>query len=310
MIFHRPLTPTRRHLGTAATVAFGIAGAIIALGEYGHRQITYAHRNDFRDDPANWGLGAAEEIDLHSRDGLRLHSWLFRAPEATATVIVLHGHGGNKHTSLPLAQMLYPRFNVMLLDHRGHGESDGGRTTIGYEERLDVHAAVDLLLARDLGPVGIFGTSMGGVTAIMAAAEDPRIAAVVADSPYARLRWAVGQVARLRGYPAFITSALAYLGCLTTSLHLRYRMAAFDPVEVIERIAPRPILIMHGVEDEMVPVESAHALRARAGETCELWLIEGLKHCRALEEAYEPFKARMLAFFERWLTPDAVPAVV
>jgi dipeptidyl aminopeptidase/acylaminoacyl peptidase len=309
MIQHRSPTLTRRLLAAAATT-LGLAGAIALLGEYGHRQITTAHRNDFRDDPANWGLGAAEEIDLRSRDGLRLHSWLFRAPEAVATVIVLHGHGGNKHTSLPLAQMLYPRYNVMLLDHRGHGESDGGRTTIGYEERLDVHAAVDQLLERGLGPVGIFGTSMGGVTAIMAAAEDPRIVAVAADSPYARLRWAVGQVARQRGYPAFVTSALAYLGCLTTSLHLRYRMADFDPVEVVDRIAPRPIFIMHGVEDELVPVASAHALYARAGEPKELWLIDGLMHCRALEEAYEPFKARMVGFFDRWLAPDVISAVV
>ena len=216
-------------------------------------------------------------------------------------MIVLHGHGGNKHTVLPLAQLLYPRYNVLMLDHRGHGESDGVRTTIGYEERLDVHGAVDLLLERGLGPVGIFGMSMGGATAILAAAEDPRIAAVVADSPYARLRWAVQQSANLRGYPAFVSPAVAFLGCMATALHLRYRMQAFDPVEVVEKIAPRPLLLMHGTEDDVVPVASAHALYARAGEPKELWLQEGLKHCRALEEAYEPFKARVVGFFDRWL---------
>jgi pimeloyl-ACP methyl ester carboxylesterase len=216
-------------------------------------------------------------------------------------VIVLHGHGGNKHTCLPLAQFLYPRYNVLMLDHRGHGDSDGLRTTIGYEERLDVHGAVDLLLERGLGPVGIYGMSMGGATAILAAAEDPRIAAVVADSPYGRLRWAVQQSARLRGYPAFLTPVVAFLGCLATSLHLRYRMRAFDPVEVVERISPRPLLLMHGTEDDIVPVASAHALFARAGEPKELWLIEGLKHCKALEEAYEPFKTRVVAFFDRAL---------
>jgi uncharacterized protein len=142
---------------------------------------------------------------------------------------------------------------------------------------------------------------MGGATAILAAAEDPRIAAIVADSPYARLRWAVQQSAVLRGYPALLTPAIAYLGCLTTSLHLRYRMRAFDPVEVVDQIAPRPLLLMHGTEDEIVPVASAHALFARAGEPKELWLIEGLKHCRALEEANEQFKARVVGFFDRWL---------
>ncbi|MGE3271297.1 MAG: alpha/beta hydrolase, partial [Chloroflexota bacterium] len=203
MIQLENLAPLRRLAPFVAAVA-GLVSLVVAIAEYGHRQITHAHRNDFRDDPARWGLQAAEEVDLTASDGVRLHTWLFRSAEAVASVIVLHGHGGNKHTVLPLAQMLYPKYNVILLDHRGHGESDGGRTTIGFEERLDVHAAVDYLIEQGMGPVGIFGMSMGGATAILAAAEEPRIVAVVADSPYARLRWAVQQVARLRGYPAFL----------------------------------------------------------------------------------------------------------
>ena len=300
MILRLPRSIMRR-LIAAAAAALGLAGVVAIIGEYGHRQITHAHRNDFRDDPTRWGLGAAEEIDVTARDGIRIHSWLFRSPVAEASVIVLHGHGGNKHTALPLAQFLFPRYNVLMLDHRGHGESDGHRTTIGYEERLDVHGAVDLLLERGLGPVGIYGMSMGGATAILATAEDPRIAAVVADSPYARLRWAVQQSARLRGYPPIISPAVAFLGCLTTALHLRYPMRSFDPVAVVGKIAPRPLLLMHGTEDEIIPVSSAHALFASAGEPKELWLIEGLKHCKALEELYEPFRDRVLGFFDRWL---------
>ena len=300
MIPHAPRSLVRRLL-TAGAAVFGLAGLVALIGEYGHRQIIHAHRNDFRDDPTRWGLGAAEELAIAARDGIKLHSWLFRSPTAEASVIVLHGHGGNKHTLLPLAHFLFPRYNVLLLDHRGHGESDGARTTIGYEERLDVHGAVDLLLERGLGPVGIYGMSMGGATAILAAAEDPRIAAVVADSPFARLRWAVQQSAVLRGYPAFLTPAIAYLGCLTTSLHLRYKMQAFDPVEAIGQIAPRPVFLMHGDQDDVVPVASAHALYERAGEPKELWLIEGLKHCKALDEAYDPFTSRVVEFFDRWL---------
>ena len=70
-------------------------------------------------------------------------------------------------------------------------------------------------------------------------------------------------------------------------------MQAFDPVEVIDRIAPRPLLLIHGVEDEIIPVASAHVLYRRAGEPKELWLMDGLKHCQALDEAYEPFQERV-----------------
>jgi len=296
-----------RYSISAVAAVLGFAGIVALLGEYGHRQITQSHRTDFRDEPDRWGLPPAEEIDVIAPDGLRLDSWLFRSATATASVILLHGYRGNKHSLLPIAQMLYPAYNVLLLDHRGHGESDGVRTTIGYEERLDVHGAVDFLVERGLGPVGIYGMSMGGAIAILAAAEDPRIVAVIADSPFARLRWAVQQSAVLRGYPAPFTPIMAFLGCLTTALHLRLRMEAFDPIEVIDRIAPRPLLLMHGVEDEIIPVVSAHTLFARAGEPKELWLMDGLQHCRALEEAYDDFQNRMRAFFDQWLLP-ASPA--
>lgn len=304
---------TLKRVVTAAAAVFGVAGVLAALGEYGHRQITRSLKSDFRDDPARWGLSDVREIDLTARDGLRLHSWLFESQAAVGSVIILHGHGGNKHAVLPIAHMLHPRYNVMLLDHRGHGDSDGARTTIGYEERIDVHAAVDYLLEQGMGPVGIYGMSMGGATAILAAAEDPRIAAIVADSPYARLRWAVGQGARLRGYPEFLTAIVAYIGCFATALHLRSRMSAFDPVEAVGHLASQPLLLMHGVEDDIVPVASAHALYAAASEPKELWLMDGLKHCEALDECYDQFKARVVGFYERWLAtaehgvPPAAP---
>ena len=304
MTFVPPAGSIVKGAAMASAVAAGLTGLVALVGEYGHRQITTAYRNDFQDEPSRWGLDPAEEIDLVTRDGIPLRAWLFSAPGAVASVIVAHGHGGSKHYSLPIGQILHPRFNVLMLDHRGHGESGGLRTTIGYEERLDVHAAVDVLISRGLGPVGIIGVSMGASTAILAAAEDDRIAAIVADSPYGRLRWAVSQGAIHRGYPRLVAPAMASLGCWATALHLRQPMQAFDPIEVVDRIAPRPLLIMHGTEDEVILVSSAHALYERASDPKELWLIEGLKHVQALELAYEPFRERVLTFFERHLAGE------
>jgi pimeloyl-ACP methyl ester carboxylesterase len=286
--------------------ALGLVLAILAaLGLYGAEQLTRPKRCDLEDTAERWGLPEPHRLDLRAMDGVRLSAWWFHHAEASASVIVAHGHGGNKESSLWVAAELFPRFNVLLLDLRGHGQSEGVRTTIGYEERLDVHAAVDLLVERGLGPVGVFGMSMGAATAILAAAEDERIAAVVADSPYGRLRWAIAQGARLRGYPAFIAPLVANVGCRATALHLRFPLTAFDPLEVVHRIGPRPLLLIHGVEDEVIPVRSAHALYSRAAEPKELWLIDGLKHCRALDEAYDAFKERVVGFFERHLTGAA-----
>ena len=295
----RPLL--RRPIGIATAIGLGTLGALTLLGEYGHRQLTRSTRSEFRDEPGNWGLGAAEELVLRSRDGLALHAWLFHAPGPAPTVIACHGHNANKHTMLPVAQFLQPEFNVVLLDSRGHGESAGSRTTIGYEERLDVHAVVDELERRELGPVGVLGTSMGAAIAILAAAEDERIRAVVADSPFARLRWAVSQVARVRGYPRLVAPAIAHVGCRMTSLRLRYPMAAFDPIEVVDRIAPRPLLLIHGERDGLIPVTNSRLIYARAGQPKELWVLGGLDHCRGLAEACDTYPGRILEFFRREL---------
>jgi uncharacterized protein len=299
------LLDAARRLAVLPALGLGAVGLLALLGEYGHRQITRKRPNDFRDEPERWGLPRPETLDLRARDGLRVHAWLMTSPTARATVILLHGHGGNKHTLLPLAHMLYPEYHLLLLDSRGHGESDGTRTTIGYEERLDVIAALDELERRGLGPVGIWGTSMGGATAILAAAEDERIVAVLADSPFARLRNAVAQAARGMGYPPPIIPFMAELGCRTSARRLGYPVAAFDPVEVIDRIAPRPLFLIHGEEDEIIPLSEAYALYERAGEPKELWVLPGLLHCRALESAYEPFSRRVREFFGRTLGAPA-----
>src|SRR5689334_6856995 len=86
----------------ASAAAAGLAGLVALASEYGHRQITYAYRNDFRDDPARWGFDPAEEIDLTTRDGIRLRAWLFESPGAVASAVVLHGHGASRHHSLPV----------------------------------------------------------------------------------------------------------------------------------------------------------------------------------------------------------------
>lgn len=295
-----------RRMSVLPGIGLGALGLVALFGEYSYREITRRLPNDFTDEPSRWELPVPESLALRTRDGLRIASWLFTNPTACATVVILHGHGANKHLLLPLAHILNPAYNVLLLDSRGHGESDGTRTTIGYEERIDVLAVVDELERRQLGPIGIWGTSMGAVTALLAAAEDERIVAILADSPYARLRHAVAETGKLRGYPTALAPALAYVACWSTARRLGYQMAAFDPIEIIDRIAPRPLLLIHGEHDEIIPLNDAYLLYAKANQPKDLWVIPELQHCRALEAAYEPFCNRVREFFGEHLSEAAL----
>jgi uncharacterized protein len=286
--------------------ALGLLVAVLAaLGLYGAQQLTRPKRSDLEDTAERWGLPEPRHLELTAVDGVQLAAWWFQAPAASASVIVCHGHGANKDSSLWLAAELFPRFNVLLLDVRGHGQSGGERTSVGFLERLDILAAVRWLDDQaGAAPIGVLGISMGGATAILAAAESTRIAAVVADSPFARLRNPVRAAICERGYPRAVSPLLAWSICTIASWQVRARGAP-DPIDVVDRIAPRPLLIVHGEADALIPVENAYALYARAGQPKELWVVPGVEHARVPEAEPRAYAERVAAFFERWLLLEA-----
>ena len=136
--------------------------------------------------PADFKL-EVEEVTIPTDDGLRLSAWFIARP-GTPAIVLLHGYPAEKADMLPLAAALARRFTVLLVDLRYFGRSEGRVTTLGFMERGDLRRVVDVLAARGFDRVGVFGFSLGGAIAITAAAEEPRIGAVAAYSPFADLR--------------------------------------------------------------------------------------------------------------------------
>lgn len=99
---------------------------------------------------------------------------------------------------------------------------------------------------------------------------------VVADSSFADMRGVIAAAAtglRLPPVP------LVDLVDRVTGLRYGYRFAEVAPVEAIGRLAPRPVLLFHGTDDRVVPVEHAHRLLAAAAPHTELRITEGVGHC-------------------------------
>jgi pimeloyl-ACP methyl ester carboxylesterase len=284
----------------------GLALAIAGL--YGAAQLTRPRRCDIQDSAARWGLPDPECVRFSAPDGLGVSGWWFESADANASVVVCHGYGGNKESNLWFASILCPRFNVLLIDTRGHGESDGARTSIGYLERLDIVGAVAWTRDR-VGPkpVGLLGMSMGGAAAVLAAADCPEVGAVVADSPFARLRTPVRLSICQRGYPKLLSPTLAWAVCTTSAWLLGTVRGGWpDPMHVVNRIAPRPLLIIHGGADDLIPVQEAEALYRLAGEPKELWVVPGVGHARVAEADPPSYSERVTAFFQRSLAPRQV----
>lgn len=216
------------------------------------------------------------------------------------TLIALHGIGDNKQQWLAPAVQLQARgFSCLLMDFRAHGESGGRFATYGDREAEDVAAALDYLRGRgdvDMGRVGAMGLSLGGITAIIAAAQLPDVRAVVAEAAFADLLRNVGLAfSRFTGVPPFpFANLTAFWAMRLTGA----RLSRVRPVEVIGRIAPRPVLIIGDLDDSLVnEPEASNDLYARAGEPKELWQIPGTVHVGAYQADPAVYIARLDAFF-------------
>jgi dipeptidyl aminopeptidase/acylaminoacyl peptidase len=242
-----------------------------------------------------------EVLTVHSRTGVDLTGRFFRGADP-ATVIVSHGYGGTQDEMLPVANALHQvGFNVFTYALRGCGGSDGS-VTLGGREQDDLRSVIDAIASRsDVDPerIGALGFSMGASTTILEAAADPRVKAVVADSGWSDVRHWVRP--RLRDVVLRPTLHFSPLSLKLVELRAGIRLSRLRPSEVIGQIAPRPILIIHGTADEVVPPTDAELNAAAAGPEHELWAIGGAAHGDTIRPGGATTSPRVTDFFRRAL---------
>jgi len=250
-------------------------------------------------------------LTLVAADGERLAAWHVPPPAGPGAyeigVVLLHGFTGTmaRHTLQAVARALAPYAGVLLVDTRGHGGSTG-LSTLGDREVLDVDAAV--AAARDLGysRVVAMGSSMGGTAVLRHAAlvGEPvhgyrlgaRPDAVVALSTTSA--WAGRDNPALRRLHWLATTRVGRL--VARRLGARVDPRGWDPaalpaspVDLVARIAPVPLLVVHGDSDEYFGLEHPRALAAAAGGAVELWLVPGLGHGENALERDRPLLDRL-----------------
>jgi pimeloyl-ACP methyl ester carboxylesterase len=246
---------------------------------------------------------SVEDVYFASRDGIRLHGLYMAGRPGCPVLLLCHGYFKSVAEPFELAcELNRLGYQVLLIDFRACGLSDGSFTTLGYREVLDVLGAVDYLRARLGGlPIGVLGISMGAVAAIMAAPTCPHIKAMVVDSAYADLESAVGKkLADILRLPL-----LALLGWVSIRLGewiSQGNVAAVRAVDYVGRIAPRPLLIIYGELDDYLPSDHPQRLFDAANEPKELWLAPGSGHAMARLDHPQEYVRRVQAFFDRHLS--------
>lgn len=264
---------------------------------------TFLPKQPILQQPEEFGLSAVT-VAFQATDGFMLEGWTIVSNPTQPWIILCHGLGTNRANVLEIAARLAKQgFNLFLFDFRGHGGSDGRTTSFGWQEQRDLEGALAFLGQQPdipAKPYGIYGISLGGSVALMVAAQDERIGAVVVDSPYDNLEDTLGHHLKLL-YP--VLPRVPFLWFVTVTYRLRFGVwpRRVSPREAVSVLSPRPLLLIQGEQDPRMPLESAQRLFENAGEPKEMWVVPGAEHLGAFHLNPDDYSYRLTEFYRTYL---------
>lgn len=260
-----------------------------ALGKNAGNQLFYFPTRDEPSTPATWGL-KYEPIDFKSGDGTPLHGWFIPAKNKTAqtakaTIVFSHGNAGSISYHLGFCTWFAEAgYNVILYDYRGFGKSGGSVDRRGMID--DVKAAFAYAFKRpdiDSKRIISYGHSLGGAQSVTALGESPvkGLRAIIIDGAFA----------------SYLAMARALGGQLGASL-VSDELA---PKDYVGKLAPVPLLVVHGTRDEVVPVAQGLQLYQSAGQPKTLFEVKSGRHGTALSNDNGAYRKRALEWIARTL---------
>ena len=239
-------------------------------------------------------------VEFKSASGLRISGWFIQGDTANC-VVLGPGKGANRWDVLSYAPFLYRAgYSVLLFDPRSTGLSQGGKYAFGYFESRDmIRAAAYLAAEHNVAHIGILGFSAGGTAGILAAFEEPRIKAVVADSAFASLeKAATGSMTGIRKF--FFKSVLPIFRIQAERM---LEVDVFGQLDLTGKIRNlgKPVFFIHGTRDQVIGPDNSRLLHRLAPEPKKLWLVSGAGHVQAFSHHPRAYRDKVLAFFDRYL---------
>ena len=243
----------------------------------------------------------AEAVQFTATDGVRLAGTFFDASSPRGVVILVHGFKTYRTEMFGYVRFLHDAgYAVLAYDGRGCAASDGV-FGIGATEDRDIIGAASYLKTRG-GPaanhIAVLGISLGAGDALLAAAEDERIQAVIADSSWADEGVQLEHMGSIPIGP-FSVPVLPYEAPLLDTL-IGGRLEDARPVDVVARIAPRSLLLIHAMDDQnaTTPPADAERLFANAGQPKDFWRVPTGGHVGALRVYPDEYRTRVLTFLD------------
>lgn len=262
-------------------------------------------------DPTECTRQGAPAGDAVTVGAIGLAGWYIPAgngAEPTApTVVMAHGWGSNKSNMLDRAAIIHDDYNLLLFDARNHGQSSEAPTTQGVREADDLRAMIDWLEATKApAQIALMGVSMGAATVIAEADRDERVVALIIESTHASLANAAQARLERSGYPLALPASWAIL--LGSLVRTGEDVSSADPVQGVERLDERPLLIINAGADQSIGPNDAEELLAaatEAGSPAELHVCADAAHAQSRDTCPEDYAAWVLGFLQRVMVPTS-----
>lgn len=233
-----------------------------------------------------------ESVTIAAMDGVKLRG-SYKKSRNGVTVILLHGHGGNRAELLWEAELLQSNgFGVLAYDSRAHGESEGRIAGYGDNEANDLRDVVNWLINErsvDSRRIGAFAFSVGGLALIKYASVNAGIASLaIAGTPTSMLDLARDE----GGTFSFITAPIKMWG-----VALADGGGSIQALDEIKKISTQPILFVYGDKDKTVPLERGFQLYDSARTKKQMAIFYGAGHGRYFENDPSRYAQLLLGHF-------------
>ncbi|BAB82018.1 alpha/beta hydrolase [Clostridium perfringens] len=267
----------------------------------------YVENNLF--DEALYNSASKEDITLKSFDGLNLTSTLIMNENPTNKFIVLvHGVSICYVGSLKYFDIFYKNgFNLLIVNQRRHGKSEGKYSTYGFYEKYDVNMWIEYLKSRFGNDIilGLHGESMGAGTVMETIPLNDSIKFVIEDCGYSNFHELIGfqitHAYKNRLVRKILRPSLIFANFFMKT-KAKFSMKKIVPIDIVSSTS-LPMMFIHGKEDYFVPWYMAVDLyKAKTKGYKELYLVEGAKHAEALEVNKIIYEKKIMTFIEKALS--------
>ena len=271
--------------------------------EDGSQEFSDIIKNDEKQELLKWAEKLYEKVSLESYDNLKLNGYFYKNRSNSNTyVIVVHGYRSQALDMLKSTKLFYDYgYNVIAVDCRGHGESEGKYIGMGWNDRKDIISWINYINSTNKNAkVVLYGVSMGASAVMMASGENltDNVKCIIEDSGYTSAK-------EILEYQLKITYNLPSIPFMNaaemiTTIRAGYRISDASAIKQVEK-SKTPTLFIHGSQDDFVPYEMVNRLYVTAKCEKKLYVVSGARHVEGSKIAGQAYWDEVFSFINKYL---------